>query len=313
MLNYLKNIILFTCVFFVLGECFVRLRNSVADIPELTIDEQGIQKYQPNQKGDFKGGTHRWNINELGWSGYLPKSYDNLITIIGDSFIENFMNPNECHQSVLLKNKMHDYNFFEAGRSGVSFIEAMEISKQLDSMSPVQNFIYVSDNDFVESLYEVNAHTNITQFSTKKDSILYGKIKSPVLKKILYNWKLMFFLYSTYPIDKILKKSHSNTSDNPVKKSDKIYDSNFYTQLTRLLHFVKKKYSLNKITLIFRPNSDKKIIELCTKTGFKVIQLNSDNDKTWTFKNDHHWTCYGHQIAAEQIYLATKNQFFSKD
>ena len=58
----IKNLLLFISIFFVLGECFVRLRNSVADIPELTIDEQGIQKYQPNQKGYFKGGTHRWNI-----------------------------------------------------------------------------------------------------------------------------------------------------------------------------------------------------------------------------------------------------------
>lgn len=176
MLNYLKNTVLFICLFFVLGEFFVRLRNSVADIPELTIDDHGIQKYQPNQKGYFIGGTHTWNINELGWSGFLPNSNDNLITIIGDSFIENFMNPNECHQSVLLKNKMQKYNFFEAGRSGVSFIEAMEIAKQLDTLSPIQNFIYVSDNDFKESIYEVKPQSNITQLSTKKGTILFGKM-----------------------------------------------------------------------------------------------------------------------------------------
>lgn len=313
MLNYLKNAVLFTCIFFVLGECFVRLRKSVADIPELTIDEQGIQKYLPNQKGYFIGGTHKWNINELGWSGFLPESNDNLITIIGDSFIENFMNPNECHQSVLLKNKMKDYNFFEAGRSGVSFIEAMEIAKQLDTLLPVQNFIYVADNDFKESIYEVNPHTNITQFSIEKDSILYSKIKSPALKKILYNWKLMFYIYSKYPINSIIKKKVSNTDNISVKNNGKVDGSNFYTHLSGLMDFVKKKYPLNKTTLIFRPNSDKEIIEVCINTGFKVIQLNSNNDKSWSFKNDHHWTCYGHQKAAEQIYLATKNQSILKE
>ena len=286
----IKNLLLFISIFFVLGECFVRLRNSVADIPELTIDEQGIQKYQPNQKGYFKGGTHRWNINELGWSGFLPESNDNLITIIGDSFIENFMNPSECHQSVLLKNKLPDYNFFEAGRSGVSFIEAMEIAKQLDSLSPIQNLIYVSDNDFKESIYEVTPHANITQYSIKKDSILYGTIKSPVLKKILYNWKLMFYLYSQYPIDQIINKKLPNTNNNLVQSKSATNDSNFYNQLSELLNFIKNKYDLNKTTLIFRPDSDKKIIAISVKNGFKVIVLNSDNDKSWSFRNDHHWT-----------------------
>ena len=109
------------------------MTHSVTDLPQRTIDEYGIQKYYANQSGYWKGGEHKWMFNELGWPGELPEDYDNLITVIGDSFIENFMNPNECHQSKLLKKGLNNHNFIEAARSGVSFIEAMEISKQFDS------------------------------------------------------------------------------------------------------------------------------------------------------------------------------------
>src|SRR5690606_35579075 len=123
----------------------------------------GVQKYLPNQEGYWKGGNHQWIINDYGWPGELPTKYDNLINIIGDSFIENFMNPNECHQSVFLKKLMPDYNFFEAARSGVSLIEAMEISKQIDSLNPKMTLIYVNENDFYESILNIKKLNDITQ------------------------------------------------------------------------------------------------------------------------------------------------------
>ena len=46
-------------------------------------------------------GEHKWYINELGFPGkLLPKSFDNLIIIIGDSYIQNMMNPDSCRQKV---------------------------------------------------------------------------------------------------------------------------------------------------------------------------------------------------------------------
>ncbi|MGB3151923.1 MAG: hypothetical protein WBB27_14795, partial [Maribacter sp.] len=111
MKKFIKNIIFFLVILFILGEIISRFLHLSSDIPRRTIDENGIQKYIPNQAGFWVGGTHEWKINKLGWPGELPESYDNLITIVGDSFIENFMNPNECHQSILLKNELPKYNF----------------------------------------------------------------------------------------------------------------------------------------------------------------------------------------------------------
>lgn len=299
------NILAFLIIFLIVGELLVRLRNSVNDIPQRRIDEFGIQKYFPNQKGFWRGGTHAWNINELGWPGTLPKKYTNLISVIGDSYIENFMNPNACHQSVLLKERLSKYNFIEAGRSGVSFIESMEITKQFHSYRPINNLIYVKDNDFYQSLVEVAPKEEITQFSLESDSLVYGKMKSPVIKKILYNWKFAYFAYNKkYLLDNLFStKKQLSFKEKMLQNLDINNDKVF-----ELLDYVKLNYDVSKMTLVFHPNSNKDIMEKCKNIGFDIIYLNSDNDKTWSFENDHHWTCYGHERAADQIAVFFENK-----
>lgn len=299
MKKIVTNILTFLIIFLVVGEILVRLRNSVSDIPRRRIDKDGIQKYYPNQKGFWRGGTHSWNINELGWPGTLPKNYENLISVIGDSYIENFMNPSECHQSVLLKKRLKEYNFIEAGRSGVSFIESLEISKQFHRYNPVSNLIYVKDNDFYQSIVEVAPADDITQFSLETDSIVHGKMKDPVLKKILYNWKFAYFLYNKkYLLENVFGNKKDVNQRNDILKKIEVNKNRVF----EFLDSVKLNYDINKMILVFHPNSNKDIIEKCKNIGFDIILLNSDDDdENWSFENDHHWNCYGHERSAEQI------------
>ena len=166
MKKFIKNIVIFFLFAIIVGEIIIRVTHAVTDLPQRTIDEYGIQKYYPHQSGYWIGGNHKWVINKLGWPGKLPKSHDNLITIIGDSYIENFMNPIECHQSLLLKKRLENYNFIEAGRSGVSFIEAMEISKQFDALHPKYHLVYVNSLDFYESVTSILPAADITQLNS---------------------------------------------------------------------------------------------------------------------------------------------------
>ncbi|GGD10152.1 hypothetical protein [Hyunsoonleella pacifica] len=298
MFKFLRNIIFFFLAALVTGEVVVRLTHAVSDIPQRTIDKDGIQKYYPNQTGYWLNGTHTWEINDLGWPGQLPQNYDNLITIIGDSFIENFMNPNECHQAVLLKQRLSNYNFMEAARSGISFIEAFEISKQLDSLNPIENLIYVTDSDFRESIEDIKKLEDITQVDLKSQKVVYGKMKAPSMKKMLYNWKLAYYFYNRFPINfSSLSKFKKTTKVDHGNK-----DVNINQQIKSLLSYIKKNYDIHNKILVFHPNSDKEIIKLCKAQGFYIIHLNSSNDeKSWTFDYDHHWTCYGHEQVAEQV------------
>lgn len=305
MKKFLKNIVLFLIISIVFGEVIVRMTHAVSDIPQRTIDEYGIQKYLPNQEGYWRKGEHKWFINKLGWPGELPKSYDNLIMIIGDSFIENFMNPSECHQSSFLKKNMEKYNFMEIARSGVSLIEAMEISKQIDSFMPIQKLIYINNQDFYESIAEIKPKSDITQLSIKTNSINYGELKAGGFKKALYTWKLLYYLYNRFPLSNpINTKENDKDISNSKKKSD------YINEISHLIKFIKNNYNIRNTTLVFHPNSDESIIKICSNAGFNIILLDSKNDDKWTFDYDSHWTCYGHRRAANQISNNLLNTIF---
>ncbi|WP_417876028.1 hypothetical protein [Winogradskyella sediminis] len=294
MRKLLINISLFFLIAIIIGEIVVRVTHAMSDIPQRTIDEHGIQKYIPNQEGYWKGGDHKWLINKLGWPGVLPESNKNLIMVIGDSFIENFMNPNECHQSAYLKSNMNDYNFMEASRSGVSFIEAMEITKQMDSLNPIHSLIYLDDDDFYESITQIKPMSDITQLDIETNTIKYGEMKSPGLKKILYTWKLMYYFYNRFSLGSLFQPETLNDNS-------KVEEPEFTTEVIKLIDYIKQNYVTINKTLVFHPNSKKSFIEICKSAGFNTILLDSSNDDSWTFDYDSHWTCYGHKRAAEQI------------
>lgn len=116
---FIKRLALYTVSVLVIFECVIRLTHMTIDIPFRTINSHGIQLYIPNQTGYWRGGTHSWTINSDGWPGILPAKSEDLITIIGDSHIENFMNPDSCHLAPLLQKQFPNENFYEAGRSGL--------------------------------------------------------------------------------------------------------------------------------------------------------------------------------------------------
>lgn len=291
MKKFIFNIVLIFILGVIVGELVVRITYQTSDIPQREIDEFGIQKYIPKKEGYWKGGDHKWYINDLGWPGCLPDSYSNLVTIIGDSFIENFMNPQECHQCSYLKNKLPKYNYLEIGRSGMSLIEEMEVLKQLDSLKPLYSLVYVNNSDFVESIKEIKEHKDITQVDLKKGAVIIGELKSPIIKQVLYNWKLLYYFYN--------RMGSSAPKSKKIKKvsNDFLYD----VEVEKLMEYIKKNYNVNNIIFVFHPNTENKIIEIVKKQGLKVVQLNSKGDSDWSFEYDSHWTCYGHKRVSEQV------------
>jgi len=297
MKNFIKNIGLFIAMLLIVGEVVARGTFAMSDIPQRTIDEDGIQKYIPNQKGYWEGGTHHWEINALGWPGKIPKSFDNLHVIIGDSFIENFMNPMECHQAIYLKELMPENNFFEASRSGVTLIESLEISKQTDTLSPLKTIIFTGSGDILESIKEIKKMDDITQYSIKKNEVIQGKMKSPGIKKILYSVKSIYYLYNRFRFRKSNKKK--DTKANSQSKSDKF--TKHLESIEVLVNYIKKTYDLDTKLFVFAPGSNKDVYNIFAKNGFNTMLLDNTNDKSWSFSHDPHWTCYGHQQVAKQI------------
>ena len=279
------------------GEVIIRVFKLVSDVPQRFVDKTGIQRYIPGQQGYYTKASEPWHVNEYGWMGTTDTKQDTVISIIGDSFIENIMNPISCHQGSLLKEHMPGYGFFEAGRSGVSFIEAMEITHLLDStIHPKYHLAYVSTDDFLESFSHTKRFTDRVQIDLEKSIILPATMKSPKLKKVLYGCKLLYFLYLRFPIlvDKENKEKHTAQE----KSTPHFAEPDFH----KLFLYCQNHYNVKNIILVFHPGSDTRIIQLAAQYGFKTITLDSSRDTSWALnENDGHWSCYGHSKVAEQI------------
>jgi hypothetical protein len=301
---FLIRIFSFTIFLGIISEITLRVLKLVPDIPHRYTDIHNIQKFNPGQSGYYTKAKKKWNVNKYGWLGLHEISKDSTISIIGDSFIENIMNPIECNQGSFLKQLAREYSFFEAGRSGVTFIEALEISRVLDlEIKPKYQLLYLSRNDFKESIEEIERYNDRFQLSVKNQKLNIPSLKYPYLKKILYNIKTLYYLYLKYPVfvDKQNKADLSlNISENE-KFNFKLYN--------KLIKYSSENYNLNNIIFVMHPQMDTRLIELVEEYGIKTISLNSKDDKSWIIGNkDNHWSCYGHSQVASQVANVLKTQ-----
>lgn len=269
-------------------------------MPKLYKSRNGLIKFQPNQEGYFDGGKHKWYINELGLPGkVLPDSYDNLITLIGDSYIQNFMNPDSCHQSSFLRKINQKYNYIEAARDGATLLEYFEITKELDSLNPVLHLIYVNSSDFFDC-FSNNPYD--VKFDTIKNKIIYSKYNESKLKLIIPYLNFTEYLYRKYYKDiqsLILKTSIWKTKKHFLKKNQPKLD---LAKIKVLLNFVEENYHTEKVVFIFHPNVNDNLIKIVDNYGIKNFKLKRNIDN-WIIKNDIHWTCEAHFEITKQVSL----------
>lgn len=292
MKKFSLTIIKFIVIGCLIGEIITRLFNLNTDIPKMYVGNDSLIKLFPNQSGNYLKGSHKWIVNKYGNYGYEPDSLNNLITIIGDSYIENIMNPPECHQAYFLSNMSNKFNFYPCARSGASFIEFMEMTKTCERLKPIKQLLYVHDGDFIESIMEIVNHPPTVQISLKNNKIRYPKLHLSRINEIMFNSKFYYYLYRNYFVD-----SNSQSKDNRNLNLTNIN----YAKIQLLLDYVKNNYRIDDIVLIFSPDTDLKLIELTKKNGFETFRLKSDNYKSWQLKDDSHWSCFGHEEAAKQV------------
>ena len=123
-------------------------------------------------------------------------------------------------------------------------------------------------------------------------------MKAPVFKKVLYNWKLLYYFYNRFPINLSLKSDNEQDKTDVEPRSNELQSKD---EIFELIDYIATHYEVNGKSLVFHPNSNEDIIEKCKQVGFNTIRLDSSNDKDWTFDYDSHWTCYGHKKVAEQV------------
>jgi hypothetical protein len=284
-------------VTFISVEAYIRINHLIIDIPSRQINEEGIQLYNPDQVGYWSKGSHKWVINAQGWPGLIPKKMDSLVTLIGDSHIENLMNPVECNLASILNEKEMPYNFFSAGRSGVTLIEALEISNYLNSKyRPLKQFIFVKESDFDESILQIKVRNDATQVDLRKEIIVKGVLKSPKLKKIIYSIKTLYYLRNS------LNRSKSNDINENKDYVETIKEDNSDLH-NQLLQFISKNYKTQDITFFLHPEINKSFEKLFSDNNLNFYKFTAKDTLKWrSSPNDEaHWSCFGFNQAADQI------------
>jgi hypothetical protein len=280
-------------------ELYIRVNHLNIDVPSRQINKEGIQLYKPNQTGYWANATHQWKINREGWPGELPSNMDSLVTLIGDSHIENFMNTIECNLASILNKEKLGYHFFSAGRSGVSLIEALEISNYLKrKYHPVQQFIFVKESDLDESIEEFGKKSDITQINLTNHTIINGELKSPGLKMIVYNIKTLYYFRNSFSqIGSASKEGEAKS----VEKESGINKN--LAQYNQLLSFISKNYKTDEITFFLHPETNGAIEKLFAANHLNYYKFRADDSLKWrSSPNDEaHWSYYGFLEAAKQI------------
>jgi len=185
----------------------------------------------------------------------------------------------------------------------------MQITKLLDStIKPKMHLIYVSADDLYESNAE-NRFKDRMQLNLVSNTIVNGELKAPGIKKVLYNCKVLYYLYLRFPlfVDEKNKETHIQTVKTPREIDLKSINS--------ILSYCEKNYDQRRIVLVFHPGTSKEIDRLAREHGFGTIGLDTTGDeKSWAVSSsDGHWSCYGHHEVAKQIKKHLANYISSID
>jgi hypothetical protein len=278
------------------SEFTIRFFHLSTDAPRTYKNDNGNVNYYPNQEGYWDGGRHKWYINEMGYPGKnIPVSKNNLVLLIGDSYIQNFMNPDSCRQKSYLDSLNPNLNFLEISMAGLNLLGYLEYSKPLDSLNPRLKLIYINSKDFISNIqnknevggYKVNLETN---------KLIYPKYQGSKTKDFIYNFKFPYYLYRKN-IDLFQGKRFKRKNADVLKRVRSIN----YTETRKLLDFINKNYITSNVIFIFHPNSDSTLIEVCRESGIRCFELKQEKNEKWSTREDGHWSCYGHRKVADQV------------
>ena len=296
MKKFLKNILVFIIVTLLLFESTVRLFNLTNDVPQRNLLDNRYQVYKKNQKGIYK--NTKWEVNDFGFLGLSDvNNGENQVLLIGDSFLENMMNNINCNVGSQIKLFDRNLKIFEMARSGMTLIEYFEFYKKFkQTINPRKTIFLVNSNDIYESISDINRFSDRIQVDLIDNKINNVDLKYPTLKKILYNIKGLYYLYSnqffSFNFPKLVSSKKIINNKGPNKEL-----------IRKLFVYIKDNYSTENISFFCYNMKDSEV------NSFKLLSKNiyhiKEFDEKEIRKDDRHWNCLGNQKVAELIY----NQF----
>tara|TARA_B100001059_G_C17690923_1_gene504889 strand:+ start:104 stop:1006 length:903 start_codon:yes stop_codon:yes gene_type:complete len=292
MKKFLIIIPVFLSVNFILFELTVRIFNLTNDVPQRNLIDGQYQLYKNNQEGVYKNA--RWKVNAFGFLGLSDiNNGENQVLLIGDSFLENMMNNIECNIGSQMKLIDGNLKVFEIARSGMTLIEYFEFYKKFkQKIKPAKTIFLVNSNDIYESISNFNRFPDRIQIDLNENKINRVDLKYPTLKKVLYNLKGLYYLYSSrflnFNFPKLIQTKKIITKKAPNKEL-----------IEKLFIYLRDNYSPENISFICYNMKDIEV-NLFRMLSNNIYQIEGFDEKEIR-KDDRHWNCLGNQKVAELI------------
>lgn len=292
-------------------ELIIRVFHLTKDYPVRIIDEFGVEKWKPNQKGFSVTGNRRQNfsefsINSSGFNSYrefTPSKSKLELALVGDSFIEGFHQDYNNSIGKKIENALPNIEVYEYGYAGY------DLADQL-------NLIHQYKEDFKLIDYVIIGLEFETDLKRGKHEIIMDRMKlESLLYKNLRKIKLLTYTNSIGAVSSLkkriielisfksrVKKNSSTFSEKEDGVSEKIYQKYLtnFNELINSYHFDKEHY----VFYIEKSKTPEKFIDFLKINKFKFIDLsiNLKKSKTpTTLIYDKHWNNHGRDLVAKSI------------
>ncbi len=286
-------------------ELIVRLFHLTKDYPVRYVDEFGVEKWVPNQKGFAVTGIRRQNfseyrINNSGYNSYRefsPTQDQVEIALVGDSFIEGFHQHYANSIGKKIENRLKDVDVYEYGYAGYDLADQLHMINIYKNTFDLIDYVVLGlkfENDLTRGTYTV------LQDRMKLETPLY---------KILRQSKLLVYLQNIGAFDsskrllfKItsLNKKYNSTSKNISEEAlHQQYIQNFESLVSNY-GFDKSRFTL----LLDSAHTPQVFLNYLDKNGFKYLDFSPPLTASKTSTNliyDMHWNNHGRTLIAKLI------------
>ena len=290
-------------------ECIIRICHLTKDYPVRIIDEFGVEKWKPNQKGFSVTGNRRQNfsefrINRSGFNSYRefePSQDKKEIALVGDSFIEGFHQDFNNSIGKKIENVLTDYEVYEYGYAGYDLADQLNLMHQYNEDFKLIDYVFIG-LDFNTDLKR--GQHKIIQDRMRLESPMYRN-----LRKI----KLLTYMNSIGVIDAVKKriinllsfKSKVKKEVSNMKEKDLTNEMNQeylinFKALLKTYNFDKERY----IFFIEKSRTPQKFIDYLNSNKFQFIDLSThlmQSKQPTTLIYDKHWNDKGRSLVANSI------------
>ncbi|MEP3836564.1 MAG: hypothetical protein ABJM36_02900 [Algibacter sp.] len=296
-------------------ELVIRGFHLTKDYPVRIIDENKVEKWQPNQNGFSVTGNRRQNfsefrINNLGFNShreFTPSKEKKEIALVGDSYIEGFHQDYQYSIGKKIENELTDFEVYEYAYAGYDFADELNLIHQYKKDFNLIDYVFID--------LKFNTDLKRGEYAVIPDRM---NLETPFYRNIR-KFKLLVYLNSIGITGDLktrfrelialkIKPDRIVSNKSKPEDNDKInpkYLANF-NQLIETYNFDKSRFVL----LLEKRNTPNAFKNYLKANNFKYIDLTEVLEQSkapTTLVYDRHWNDNGRALVASAIVNYTKH------